>query len=108
MDAGKLDSRILIKRLTKTSDGFGGFTSTNATEATIWANLKFNSGDVNQKNGKRNRDLEIEIIVRKKTADTIEITDLLQIENQAGFYNIRDKYDVDRKDYAKIIAVKRN
>ena len=78
MDAGKLDSRVLIKRLSKTSDGFGGFTSTNATQNTIWANLKFTGGDVNQKNGKRNRNLEIELIVRKKTADEILITDLLK------------------------------
>tara|TARA_R100000951_G_C2557826_1_gene154573 strand:+ start:193 stop:519 length:327 start_codon:yes stop_codon:yes gene_type:complete len=108
MDAGKLDTRILIKRLTKASDGFGGFTSTNATQNTIWANLKFIAGDINQKNGKRNRNLEIELIVRKRTADTILITDLLQIENQTGFYNIKDKYDFELKDYAKIVAVKRN
>lgn len=108
MDAGQLDSRVLVKRLTKTSDGFGGFTSTNATHTTIWASLQYVAGDINQKNGKRSRDLEIELIVRKRTADGIQITDLLQIENDNGFFNIRDKYDMDKKNYTKIVAVKRN
>jgi len=35
MNAGKLDKRVLIKRQSKTSDGFGGFTSTNSTQNTI-------------------------------------------------------------------------
>ena len=28
MNAGKLDTRVLIKRQSKTADGFGGFSST--------------------------------------------------------------------------------
>ena len=37
MDSGKLDTRVIVKRLTKSADGYGGFTSTKATEMTIWA-----------------------------------------------------------------------
>ena len=40
MDAGKLDSKITIKRLVKSPDEFGGFTSTLSEVATVWCNLK--------------------------------------------------------------------
>ncbi len=35
MNSGKLDTRVLIKRQSKTADGFGGFSSTLATQTTI-------------------------------------------------------------------------
>ena len=38
MNPGKLDKRVLIKRQSKTADGFGGFSSSLATQTTIWAN----------------------------------------------------------------------
>ena len=58
MNAGKVDKRVLIKRQTKTSDGFGGFTSTSATQNTIWANVSFTKGDVTSKNGRKKRSLQ--------------------------------------------------
>ena len=36
MNAGKLDSKITIKRLSKTPDEFGGFNSTLSDVATVW------------------------------------------------------------------------
>ena len=42
MRLGDLDTRVLVKRLTKSSDGYGGFTSTSATQHTIWASVKEN------------------------------------------------------------------
>jgi len=108
MNAGKLDKRVLIKRQTKTSDGFGGYTSSNATENTIWANVSFTKGDITNKNGRKKRSLQIELLIRKKTADNILTTDLLQIENIAGLYQINDMYDADYKYYTKLIATKRD
>jgi len=108
MNAGKLDKRVLIKRQTKTSDGFGGFTSTNATQSTIWAKVDFTNGEVTSKNGRKKRNLQIELLVRKKTADTILTTDLLQIENITGLYQINDMYNADYKYYTKLIATKRD
>ena len=84
MNAGKLDKRVLIKRQTKTSDGFGGFTSISATQNTIWANVSFTKGDVTL------------------------TTDLLQIENISGLYQINDMYDANYKYYTKLIATKRD
>ena len=108
MNAGKLDKRVLIKRQTKTSDGFGGFTSTNATQVTIWAKVDFTNGEITSKNGRKKRNLQIELLVRKKTADTILTSDLLQIENITGLYQINDMYNADYKYYTKLIATKRD
>tara|TARA_Y100000592_G_scaffold99815_1_gene177322 strand:+ start:1518 stop:1844 length:327 start_codon:yes stop_codon:yes gene_type:complete len=107
MNAGKLDTRVLIKRQTKTSDGFGGFTSTSATNNTIWAKVDYVKGEVENTSGRRKRKLVIEMIVRKKVGDNILITDLLQIENITGLYQINDMYDADYKNYTKIIASKK-
>ena len=84
MRAGDLDTRVLVKRQSKTADGFGGFTSTLSTQTTIWASVNYTDGDITTKNGKRDRNLVIELIVRKKTADDIATTDLLEIENESG------------------------
>ena len=53
MDAGKLDTQIAVVRLTKTADQFGGFTSTEATVATYWANLTYKDGNIKSENGQR-------------------------------------------------------
>lgn len=108
MNAGKLDKRILIKRQSKTPDGFGGFTSTNATNNTIWANLNYTSGSIDNKNGRKKRNLQVELLIRKKTAENILITDLLQIENVNGFFQINDMYDSNYKYYTTIVATKRD
>jgi len=107
MQPGKLDKRILIKRLSKTADGFGGFTSTNATNNTIWANLNYTGGLVENKSGRKKRNLQVEILVRKDTAENILITDLLQIENVNGFFQINDMFNSDYKYYTTITATKR-
>ena len=78
MDAGKLDTRILVKRLTKTPDGFGGTTSTEATALTIWAKKKDKKGEIRSINSQRKLYTEIELIVRKKTSDSLLYTDVLQ------------------------------
>lgn len=106
MDAGKLDTRVEVKRLTKTADGFGGTTSTSAVNSTIWANKKETSGEIVQENGKRQQYLEIELTVRKKTADTILKTDLLAISGVSGNYRIKEIYDSIHKYFSTIKATK--
>ena len=107
MNPGKLDKRVLIKRQSKTADGFGGFSSTLATQTTIWANVNYTDGDITIKNGKRDRNLVIELIVRKKTADDINTTDLLEIENVSGQFQINSMFDSNYKYYTTITATKR-
>ncbi len=106
MNIGKLDTRVLVKRLTKTADTFGGFTSTQATASTIWAAKNDSKGDFKTENGKRSRYDEIELIIRKKTADTIQDTDLLKLESEAGTYRINSIVDTVQKYFTKIIATK--
>ena len=106
MDAGKLDTRIQIRRLTKTADTYGGYTSTTATASTVWAYKRETSGDISQENGKRRRELDIELVVRKKTADDILNTDLLKIENVSGEYRINGKFESGYKYFTTIKATK--
>jgi head-tail adaptor len=106
MDAGKLNKRVKVIRLTKASDGFGGFTSTEAISGTYWCNLKQNKGDIKQENGIREQRIEIELIMRKKAADEILSTDVLQLEGQTEKHRIIDKYDSEIDFYTTIKAVR--
>jgi len=107
MNSGKLDTRVLIKRQSKSADGFGGFSSTLATQTTICAMVNYTGCDIATKNGKRDRNLVIELTVRKKTADDINTTDLLEIENESGQFQINNMFDSNYKYYTTITATKR-
>jgi len=107
MQSGNLNKRVLIKRQTKSADGFGGFTATVATQSTIWANVKYIDGEITNRNGKKDRNLKIQMIVRKKTADTLNTTDLLQIENTSGYFQINKMFNSNYKYYTTIEATKR-
>ena len=107
MNAGKLEACVLIKRRAKPAYVFGGFSSNLATQTAIWANVNYTGGDVATKNGKRDRNLIIELIVRKKTADDINTTDLLEIENVSGQFQINNMFDSNYKYYTTITATKR-
>ena len=47
------------------------------------------------------------MIVRKKTADTLNTTDLLQIENTSGYFQINKMFNSNYKYYTTIEATKR-
>lgn len=106
MNAGKLNTRIEVKRLTKTSDGFGGTTSTNATVETLWANKKDVKGDITATEGKRGRSVEVELELRKKAADQILDNDLIKIEGKDGLYRINGFYDSEQDFFTVIKATK--
>lgn len=106
MNAGKLNTRIEVKRLTKTSDGYGGTTSTNATVETLWANKKDVKGDISATEGKRGRSVEVELELRKKAADQILDNDLIKIEGKDGLYRINGIYDSKQDFFTVIKATK--
>ena len=106
MGAGRLNTRIEVKRLTKTSDGFGGTTSTNATVETLWANKKDVKGDIKDTEGKRGRQVFIELELRKKAADQIQDNDLIKIEGKAGLYRISSIYDSEQDFFTVLQAIK--
>ena len=106
MDAGKLNTRVEVKRLTKTADGYGGTTSTTATVDTLWAYKKDVRGEIKDTEGKRGRSVEIELELRKKAADQIQDSDLLKIENKPGTYRINGIYDSEQDFFTVIKATK--
>lgn len=106
MNAGKLDSKITIKRLTKTADGFGGFNSILSDVATVWCNLTEIKGEINDKFGKREQDVQVEITMRKNTADLIQLGDIFTLENQTQKFRINNKFEFDLDFYTKLLATK--
>ncbi len=106
MNAGKLNTRITVKRLTNTSDGYGGTTSSIADYKTFWAKKKENTGDITQQNGTINRYIQIELIIRKKTADEIQNNDILQVEGSANTYRVNSIHETTQDFYKMIKATK--
>lgn len=107
MDAGKLDRRLIIKSVSKSSDGYGGFTDSVSTNKTIWANITEKNGEIKSEDGKRSWVSQIEIICRKKAFDSINNrTSILQVEGNVNNYRINEVYDEDPKYYTKIIATR--
>lgn len=107
MDSGKLNKRMLIRRQTKTADGFGGTTSTFSTVATIWAKVTELKGEIQKSDFISGRYIEIEIIVRSKTADQyILANDVIQIQGQSGDYKINNIYESQEDQFVKISATK--
>ena len=102
MDAGKLNTRIEVQRLSKTSDNYGGTTSTTYTAHTLWAYKRDLSGDISDTEGKRGRSVEIELQMRKKAADQILDNDILKIQNKTGLYRINSIYD-SKQDFFTVI-----
>jgi head-tail adaptor len=106
MDAGKLNTRITIKRFTEASDGYGGTTTETVDVKTIWASKKETGGEVKTQDGRRLLHNVIEVEVRKKTAEDILFDDLLQVESQTETYRIIELFD-SKQDFATTIkAVK--
>lgn len=106
LTSGDLKQRIIVSRLTKTADGYGGWTSTTAVIGTYWCRVLETSGDISAKNGIRSLETKIEIIIRKPTADLIQNQDILQVEGNASTYRINSGYQTIENFWVKITATK--
>tara|TARA_A100001391_G_scaffold185114_1_gene153539 strand:+ start:378 stop:716 length:339 start_codon:yes stop_codon:yes gene_type:complete len=96
MNAGQLRDRVTVKRLTNTADGYGGWTSSSSSVATVWCNLKFTNGAIDMENSKRVLNKGIELILRKNTATTnIEKGDLMYPERDNNEYRINSILELD-------------
>ncbi len=104
MNSGDLDTRVGIKRLTKSADGFGGTTATKSTVSNIFAKKMDISGKFDSENGRRKIYTDIELIVRKKTAQTIQENDLLEVGSDE--YRIMEIFDSKHKYFTTIRAIK--
>lgn len=106
MNAGKLNDRITIKRLSRVSDNFGGFNSTLSDVKSAWCSFVQKEGEIEMENGKRQRSLVAELIMRKKTADDIIVGDIFVLEGQTDQFRINEMYESELKYYVKIKATK--
>lgn len=106
MQAGKLNKRVTIKRLTEISDSYGGTVSTVADYVTIWADKKELGGEVKNENGQRTLYNDIELTIRKKTADVIRYDDIFSIEGDANTYRINEIFDSKEDFFTTIRATK--
>jgi head-tail adaptor len=106
LTSGDLKQRIIVSRLTKTADGYGGWTSTTAVIGTYWCRVLETSGDISAKNGIRSLETQIEIMIRRPTADLIQNQDILQVEGNASTYRINSGYQTIENFWVKITATK--
>lgn len=104
--ASDLKQRIIVKRLNKTADGFGGWTSTKSTVGTYWCRVIEKSGDVDSKDGKRILITSIDILLRKETADLIFTNDVIQVEGNSEEYRINGLYQSVENFWVKMEATK--
>lgn len=106
MQAGKLNNRVTIKKTTRVQDEFGGWQNTADYNITVWADVKQISGEISQENGKRSLELQIEIKMRKKTANNVNIGDVITVGNDAAEYRINSKFDSVESFNTDLMATK--
>lgn len=106
MTASDLKQRIIVKRLTKTTDSYGGFTSTKSTIGTYWCMVKETSGEVEEKDMRTQLRTRIEIYLRKKTADNIQINDIIQVEGDSAEYRYNGKFQTIENFWVMAVATK--
>lgn len=108
MDAGKLDTRVEIKQQTTSADGYGGFTASVSTTATVWAYVREIKGDVNDDTYRRGRYLNIEVVMRDKTVEDNNINEdsILKIQSKDGDYSITGIFEDFKSKFVKINATK--
>lgn len=104
--ASNLKQRIIVKRLTKTADGYGGWTSTKSTIGTYWCQVIEKSGDIDAKDGKRILTTRIDIVIRKETADLIQINDVIQVEGNSAEYRLNGLFQTIENFWVKMEATK--
>jgi len=102
-----LKQRIIIKRMAKTSDGYGGYTPGGyVTIDTVWCRVQETKGPIDEKMGIRLKSTEIEITIRKETADLITNEDVLQVEGFATLYRINSNFQTFENFWVKMTATK--
>ena len=106
MDAGKLNTRITVKRNSKTPDAYGGFTATQSTVNSFWANVEEVGGEIKQENGIRERYVDIVLTMRKRTADNLQNNDLIQVEGSTDQFRKNNKYSGDLDFTTTLTATK--
>lgn len=105
--ASILKQRILIKRMAKSDDGYGGTTPGGyVTIDTVWCRVQEKKGDIDERMGIRLKSTEIEITIRKETANLIANEDVLQVEGFLALYRINSGFQTFENFWVKMTATK--
>lgn len=106
-NASLLKQRILIKRMAKTADGYGGTTPGGyVTIDTVWCRVQETKGGIDERMGIRLKSTEIEITIRKETADLIANEDVLQVEGYPALYRLNSGFQTIENFWVKMTATK--
>lgn len=106
-NASLLKQRIIIKRMAKDSDGYGGTTSAGYVDIdTVWCRVQETKGPIDERMGIRLKSTEIEITIRKETADLIANEDVLQVEGSPKLYRINSNFQTFENFWVKMTATK--
>jgi head-tail adaptor len=105
-DASILKQRVIVKRLTKTADGYGGWTSTKSTVGTYWCSVRETSGEIDAKNGIRLHEVKIDLVMRKPTSDLIQTEDILQVEGASAEYRLNSLFQTFENFWVKATLTK--
>lgn len=118
MNPGKLRDRITFYYSIKNEDGFGGYT-TNIPQSmeTLWGYVEYKNGEYISTNGKRSKKKEVEIIIRKKDYEAMQIpagysgdssleSNDIEFKILDGlyshFYRVNDLYESDYNEYITV------
>ena len=97
----------MIKRMAKTSDGYGGtLPGGYVTIDTVWCRVQETKGQIDERMGIRQKSTEIEITIRKETADLIANEDVLQVEGFTANYRINSNFQTFENFWVKMTATK--
>lgn len=116
MNPGLFRNRITFSYSVKNADNYGGYVFTaGGTMETLWGYLKPKSGKYESSNGKRSKEKVVEIIIRKKDYESLQIppgysgnVDLdnndirFSISGQSGTYRVNDLYESDYNRYMTV------
>jgi hypothetical protein len=97
---------MTVQRLTLSPDGFGGWTSTKSVVGIYWCSYKQLTGYIDAKSGKRIHTTDVEIIMRRKTAELLQINDVFSIDDDPTEYRINNIFQEVEMWWQKINATK--
>jgi head-tail adaptor len=118
MNPGKLRDRITFYYSIKNEDGYGGYTTTSGgSMETLWGHVEYKNGEYISTNGKRSKKKEVEVIIRKKDYEAMQIpagysgnssleSNDIEFKILDGlyshFYRVNDLYESDYNEYITI------
>lgn len=109
MNASPLRERMTVLRQNLTADGFGGYNAnTTTTIGTYWCSVTEKASQIDEKNGIRLHQTEVDIIIRKDVADLLQPEDIIQLENSQTTYRLNGYFQVVERFWVKVTATKRD